>query len=340
MADRQLQRPMSRRRFIRISAAAAAGLAVAPPAGTAAAAGNATLTSWRGLTLGALTSIEIRHPDRARAERALTAAAREAERLAALFTLYHPGSALARLNAAGRLEAPAADLVRLLSEARALGDLTSGTFDVSVQPLWLAYAAHFLADTPTASGPPADALRRAADRVDYRAIEIEPASIRLARDGMALTLNGIAPGYLTDRVVELLKNEGFDSVLVDLGEIRASGTRDGREPWRAGIRDPLADDRIAREVPLLNQALATSAPGGFRFDAAGQFHHIFDPRTGSCPQRYAGVSVVAPTATLADALATASLLMPPEAIAASLRAASATRAILTDRAGATTVIEA
>ena len=56
---------------------------------------------------------------------------------------------------------------------------------------------------------------------------------------MALTLNGIAPGYMTDRIVELLKNEGLDHALVDLGEIRVIGSRADREPWRAGIRDPL-----------------------------------------------------------------------------------------------------
>jgi len=145
---------------------------------------------------------------------------------------------------------------------------------------------------------------------------------------MGLTLNGIAPGYMTDRIVELLKNEGLEHALVDLGEIRAIGARSGQKPWHAGIRDPFDTQRMAMEVPLADQALATSGGYGFRFDQAGRFHHIFDPRSGSCPHAYASVSVLASTATAADALATACYLMPIEALPAALRAGSASRAIV------------
>jgi thiamine biosynthesis lipoprotein len=176
--------------------------------------------------------------------------------------------------------------------------------------------------------------------VDYRALEVEPAAIRLARAGMALTLNGIAPGYMTDRIVELLKNEGLDHALVDIGEIRVIGARGEREPWRAGIRDPLDTRRIAMELPLTDQALATSGGYGFRFDRDGCFHHIFDPRSGGCPHAYASVSIVAPTATAADALSTACYLLPIDALAAALRAAGAARAVVVLPTGQTRSVEA
>jgi thiamine biosynthesis lipoprotein len=209
-----------------------------------------------------------------------------------------------------------------------------------VQPIWQAYAAHFFAAGADSAGPSADAIRRATELVDYRGLEVEPGAIRLARPGMALTLNGIAPGYMTDRIVELLKNEGLDHALVDLGEIRAIGTRAPHEPWRAGIRDPLHDDRVAMEVPLTDQALATSGGYGFRFDRDGCFHHIFDPRSGGCPHAYASVSVLASTATAADALATACHLLPLDALAPALRAAGATRAMVVLPTGRTRVVEA
>lgn len=328
----------TRRRFIRIAAAAT----LAQLAGTAAGARGEEerFAAWRGLAMGNLTRIEIRHPDRARATSILAAATQEIARLESVFTLYRADSALVRLNRAGRLADPPLDLVRLLAEARGYSEGTGGAFDVTVQPLWQAYAAHFFVAGADPAGPPTNVIRRAADLVDYRAIEVEPAAIRLARPGMAVTLNGIAPGYMTDRIVELLKNEGLDHALVDLGEIRVIGSRADHEPWRAGIRDPLDTHRVAMELPLTDHALATSGSYGFRFDRDGCFHHIFDPKSGTCPHAYASVSVVAPTATAADALATACYLMPFEALAPALRAAGAARAVVVLPTGQTRIVEA
>jgi thiamine biosynthesis lipoprotein len=327
-----------RRRFIRI--AAAATLAQLAATATAVRAEAGSISAWRGTAMGNLTRIEIRHPDGLRAARILSVAAAEIARLESIFTLYRADSALARLNRAGRLAGPPLDLVRLLAEAHDLSEGTDGAFDVTVQPIWQAYAAHFFAAGADPSGPPADAIRRAVDLVDYRSIEVGPQEIRLARPGMALTLNGIAPGYMTDRIIEVLKNEGLDCALVDLGEIRTAGMHSATEPWRVGLRDPLDERRVAMTLPLTEQAVATSGGYGFRFDTAGRFHHLFDPRTGACPQSYASISVVAPTATIADALATACQLTPLGGIAPVLKASTATCAIAMLYTGQTHIVNA
>jgi FAD:protein FMN transferase len=327
----------SRRRFIRIAAAATLAQLVGPAAGVRGEEGS---TAWRGLTMGTLTRIEVRDPDRARAARILATAAEEIARLEELFTLYQSDSALVRLNRDGRLDDPPFDLVRLLAEACDFSARTGGAFDVTVQPIWQAYATHFFTPGADPAGPPADVIRRATDLVGYRALEVEPGAIRLARPGMGLTLNGIAPGYMTDRIVELLKNEGLEHALVDLGEIRILGARSEREPWRAGIRDPFGGQRVAMEVPLADQALSTSGGYGFRFDRDGCFHHIFDPGSGRCPHGYASISVLARTATAADALATACYLMPLDALPSTLRAGGATRAIVVSPSGQLHTIDA
>jgi thiamine biosynthesis lipoprotein len=321
-----LSASISRRRFIRIAAGATVAHLVQPAASRAEVS---RFSAWRGVVMGNLTRIEIRHPDRERGRQVLSAAAAEIARMDSIFTLYRPESALARLNRVGRLADPPLDLLRLLAEARGFSERTEGAFDVTVQPIWQVYAAHFFADGADPGGPPRDAVRRAADLVDYRALEIEPRAVQFAKLGMALTLNGIAPGYITDRIVEILKNEGLRHALVDLGEIRTFGSRSDREPWRAGIRDPFDSQRVAMTVPLNEQALATSGAYGFRFDRDGRFHHLFDPRNGTCPQSYASVSIVAPTATVADALATACQSIPLVTMASVLEAAGATRAIAT-----------
>jgi thiamine biosynthesis lipoprotein len=288
---------------------------------------------WRGLALGNLASIEIRHADPAQAARLLDLATMEIARLESILSLYRPDSALSRLNRDGILRDPPLDLVRVLASARDLGAVTGGAFDVTVQPLWQAYADHFGGGKADPAGPSATTVSRTLEKVGYRALEIEPSVVGLNRAGMAVTLNGIAQGYITDRIAELLRDAGLEHVLVDLGEIRALGARDGAVPWRAGIQDPAGGAPLAA-FALTDQALSTSGSYGFRFDASGRFHHIFDPRSGTCPQLYASVSVLAPSATIADALATAGNLLPPDALAAALKAAGADRALLVETSGA------
>jgi thiamine biosynthesis lipoprotein len=293
---------ITRRRFVAITAAGGALLA------TGIARAAVPLHVWEGTALGARASLRLYHPDPAAAARLFETCRREIARLEQVFSLYRPDSAVSRLNAEGALDAPPLDLVRLLDESRRLGTLTGGVFDVTVQPLWLLYARHFATGAADPAGPPAAAVAEAAARVGQDALEVAPAQIAFARPGMAVTLNGIAQGYVTDRVAELLRREGLDRVLVDLGEARALGGHPDGRPWRAALADPLGG-RPTAELDLRDRALATSAPSGFAFDAAGRFHHIFDPRSGRPAGRYASVSVLAPDATVADALSTAFVQM-------------------------------
>ena len=326
-------RRVSRRRFMRIAAGAAScgGLALLGPARSLKA--EVAPAVWRGIALGNLAGIEIRHPDADKSAALLETARAEIERLESILSLYRPSSALSQLNRDGILRDPPLDLVNVLAQAQHFGALSNGAFDVTVQPLWKVYADHFSVRGCDPAGPGAKLVEQAATRIDYRALEIEPSVLGLNRAGMAVTLNGIAQGYITDRIAELLRNEALDHVLVDLGEIRALGTRDRDQPWRAGIENPRDWQRILAEVPLADRALATSGGYGFQFDPAGRFHHIFDPHSGACPHRYASVSVVASDATTADALATACNLLPVDTAAALLKAAGADRALFVDPDG-------
>jgi thiamine biosynthesis lipoprotein len=93
-------------------------------------------------------------------------------------------------------------------------------------------------------------------------------------------------------------------MLVDMGEMRALGAHPGGKPWQVGIADPQGPWRSLLTVPLRGQAIATSGAYGTPFDASGQWHHLFDPRTGRSARHYRSISVIAPNATTADALST------------------------------------
>jgi FAD:protein FMN transferase len=306
----KLSRPLPRRRFLAI-AAAACGLPVLPARTRGAAA---TLRVWQGAALGADATLQINHPDPAAADRLILACLAEVRRLEMAMSLYDSNSALVRLNRAGELADPPLDLVRVLSESAHFHARTNGAFDVTVQPLWALYAAHFSQSDPDPAGPKPEAIESVLARVGEPWLEVTASRIRFLRPGMGATLNGIGQGYITDRIVELLRANGIDQALVDMGETRAIGGHPAGGPWRVGLEVPRAPGQIAERVELADRAVATSGGYGTEFDAAGRFNHIIDPEGGGTSWRYAAVSVIAPTATEADALSVAFDLMPPERI--------------------------
>jgi thiamine biosynthesis lipoprotein len=132
---------------------------------------------------------------------------------------------------------------------------------------------------------------------------------------MALTLNGIAQGYITDRVARMLRDAGFRDLLIDLGEVRALGRAPGGRGWRVGLAlGP--GGTVTRRLELSDRAVATSAALGTVLDGAGRVGHILHPRRGAVAAPRAAVSVVDGSAAMADALSTAAVLMDEVAIAA------------------------
>jgi thiamine biosynthesis lipoprotein len=288
---------------------------------------------WRGSALGAQVSIEIHHPDRAEAARLVERCIQDVRRLEQQFSLYQACSAICTLNRTGVLVAPDADMVALLKASLLFAAMTDGAFDPTVQPLWQLYADHFASLSPDSEGPSPQKLAEALAKVGRHGLLVNEDRVALVKRGAAITLNGIAQGYATDRVVERLRAAGLSTTLVNMGEIRAIGVRPEGTPWRVGLADPERPGALTETVDLVDRAVATSAGAGFRFDSAGRFTHLFDPATGRSPQRYSTVSVIAPTATEADALSTAFSLMPLSGIADVVATRPGVQARVTDSGG-------
>lgn len=329
---------VTRRRFVSIAAACAAGglprlvrSAVEPPVEPVV---------WRGSAMGALGSMTLLHPDRNHAIALLSACLDEIARLEAILSLYRPDSTLARLNAAGELRDPPHELVELLGIALALSRSSGGAFDPTVQPLYQLYADHYAHPGAAPGGPSPEAIAGALRVVDYRGVEVAADRIRLHGRGMAITLNGIAQGYVTDRVADLLRAASFDDVLIDLGEARALGSGPQGRAWRAAVADPRQPSRTLFELPLGEgpgalSALATSAGYGTRFGPDPRVHHLFDPHSGHSANPWLSVSVAAARATLADGLSTTLAVSPRERAPALLAGHASTRAWLVDASGRT-----
>jgi len=281
----------TRRRFLTILA----GAAVLPTLADAAA-------SWRGIALGADAQIILDHPN---ADALIASAVEEISRLEGLFSLRRD-SQLTRLNAAGRLADPAPEMLELLSICSAINARTSGAFAPSIQPLWALYAERISAgNTPSAA-------EITAVNTGWQYVQFSSAEVRFAKPDMALTFNGIAQGFIADKIAALFRADGVENVLVDTGEIMALGHAPDGNPWPVTIAN--TGGKVA---PLCNVAMATSAPLGTVFDGAGTVGHILDPRTGLAGGQWAQVSVTATSAALADGLSTAFCLMDKAEIQAS-----------------------
>jgi thiamine biosynthesis lipoprotein len=155
--------------------------------------------------------------------------------------------------------------------------------------------------------------------VGFRKLKIDFDGRRLAKSHpeMEVDFNSIAPGYAADRIGELLEARGLSNYLVDIGgEVRGRGEKAAGQSWVVGIETPseVFAQGVEARVELRNLSLATS--GNYRnyFEKEGvRFSHILDPRTGRpVTHRLASVTVLHEKAALADAWATALLVLGPE----------------------------
>jgi thiamine biosynthesis lipoprotein len=293
--------PVTRRRFVSIFAATSAISLIPRWLG----AGDPKSVTWHGVALGAQAELTLQHSDEAWAREAITASIAEVARLEAIFSLHQADSALAQLNEAGRLDESPVELRELLARSVTLSRSSFGAFDATIQPLWSLYADYFANTDASPEGPSQEAIADRLRLVDWSKIEIEGALVAFGSPGMAVTLNGIAQGYITDRVGALLRERGFEHVLVSMGEELALGPKWDGSSWSIGIRNPRDPSAILTEVGMTRGAVATSGGYGYQFDPAGRFTHILDPKTGQPARRWASVTVVADNATLADGLSTA-----------------------------------
>ncbi len=303
MADSNLSayRPISRRGFLKIVAACgiSIGLGASLSRQWLEMEAGSTIQETRSL-MGTIINLTIIADDFYSGQTALQATFAEMERLIKILDHRRQTSALGQLNKQGfMLEAPA-ELVEVLSRALEIGELTEGSFDVTIKPVLDAYSTGKIVTHE---------LRRL---VDFRQIAITGKRVRLGQMGMAVTLDGLAKGRVVDGGVSMLRIMGFENILVEAGgDLVAQGSRFDGKPWKIGILSPREDRQpgTISAVPVKDLAVATSGDYLNSFTADFSLHHILDPRTLNSPAELASATVIAPTAMDADALSTALMVL-------------------------------
>jgi len=240
------------------------------------------------------------------------------ERLSELnqqLSTYQNDSVVSRFNAYRETDwfPVTQDTLYIVKQAQTISTQSGGAFDITVGPLvelWGFGAA------ATVSQPPASsAIDEAAKRTGFNNIEWRdtPPALKKNNAAIAIDLSAIAKGYAVDEVSQLLESKGINNYLVEVGgEIRAAGFKPGNELWRVAIERPAVGSRTVQMVlPLSDQAIATSGDYRNFFEYEGKrYSHSINPQTGWPADTGVGsVSVVASTAILADAWATALLVV-------------------------------
>jgi FAD:protein FMN transferase len=301
--------------FYRAAAIAAAAIGAATGCGSTTDRKPLVPVAETQRLMGAPWTITVHARSRAVGETAMAAAFAEIARLERVLSDYDPSSELARLSAAAPMAEPIVvsdDLWRVLVAAETLRDASGGAFDVAVGPLTTLWRQ----SRRSGKLPRPDKLAAARAAVGDGAVELLPEqhAIRLPKPGARLDPGGIGMGYAADRALAVLADRGIRSAMIDAsGDVLVSEPPPGRASWRIAVA-PLRPGGQGDWLELSNAAVTTSGDAYQAVEIDGvRYSHIVDPRTGIGVPGPAAVTVIAPDATSADALATAASVLGPEA---------------------------
>lgn len=234
-----------------------------------------------------------------------------------MMSTWKPDSELSRFNRhADTSPFPVSpEMIQIFQDARAVSEASRGAFDVTVGPIVNAWG---FGPEKKSSPPPDEEIAGLLERVGFEMIEIdvESSTLRKTRPDLYCDLSGIAQGFAADKTAEMLESMGYQDYMVDIsGEFRAKGLNASGEPWQIAIELPDAPERTAKlVVPLSDRALATSGDYRNYFEKDGtRFSHEIDPITGRpIGHKLASASVIMDRCSLADAYATALMVLGPD----------------------------
>ena len=311
------QSVLSRRRFLAVGVSGTAGLLLSGAAAWAEARSSIPSLLRALPIMGTAVECQAFHALPERARQAVEAAFAAVEQVDRDVSLYRPESDVGRLNRmAGRHDIAVCESTAVvLQESLGVGRKSRGALDVTITPLlnqWGFYSVR-------QEAPGSRQLDAALALVDYRRVHFDDlkGTVRLTRRGMQLDFGGVAKGYAVDQAVEALQLHGVHQGMVNAGgDLRLLGRHPDGDPWVVGVQHPLAPARLLLALSLDDGAVATSGNYlRYRVYNGRRYGHLLHPQLGYPADTALSLTVVAPTAMRADALATAALVMGRDGLA-------------------------
>jgi len=228
---------------------------------------------------------------------------------------YRSDSDIERFNdlPANRCQKMPASILKLIRVGEQLSEQSEGSYDLTVEPLLNLWG--FGPQGREEKVPAEQALAQARQRVGYQHLRIE--GDQLCKDAaVEVDFNSIAAGYAVDTIAARLEALGIHDYLAEAtGELKAAGKKLDGSPWRIALEEPRDDQQVAERIVAVD-GFGLSTSGDYRnyFEQGGRrYSHTFDARTGApVSNTLASVTVIHPSALMADGLSTLLLILGPE----------------------------
>jgi thiamine biosynthesis lipoprotein len=252
------------------------------------------------------------HEDERVALHAIELAIAEIRRIEELLTTFRDSSQTNRINAAAGIAPVRVDreVFDLVARSLRISKLTQGAFDLSYGSIDRRF---WNFDTGMKSLPTKEAAIRSVHQINYRNIILDEknCTVYLKKEGMRIGFGGIGKGYAADRARMIMQQQGLENGVVNAaGDLCCWGTGPEGNAWTIGIADPDATHHPFSSLELKDAAVATS--GNYeKFVIIGgkKYAHTIDPKTGFPVSGIKSVTVICPSAELADAMATPVMVM-------------------------------
>jgi thiamine biosynthesis lipoprotein len=281
------------------------------------------------IVMGTVVEITVANRSEELARSAIADGMSEFQRIDDLMSSYKPDSAVSKVNQTGSAaKVPVGEEVyRVLREAVAISGASGGAFDPTIWPVSQLWGFDRGGNIPIP-----ELLTNKLPMVGYKNVIFDDSafSVGFKSNGMGLDLGAIAKGWAIDRAMEKLMARGIRNAIIDAGgDLRVIGARPGKNFWRIGVQHPRDPGALIFTFELRDTAIVTSGDYERFFVADGvRYHHILNPSTGKPARSCQSVTVLAPTASEADACATAAFVLGPAKGLAFLRARPGVRGVI------------
>ena len=252
-------------------------------------------------------SISAYGSDSKEAEKALDNCRKEIKSLDSQFSVTNADSEVSRINGSkGQGISLSNDADKILTSALELSEKTKGALDISLYPIVREWGF----TTGEYKIPSKETLAELLKNTGYEKISCKDNFLTMPEEFM-IDLGAVAKGYGSDRAIQILKEKGITSALVNLGgNIALLGSKPDGSDWSVGVQDPFGDG-YACVVKVSDKYIVTSGNYQRYFEEGGKrYCHIIDPETG-CPvdNGLASVTVIGDSGIICDGLSTALFVM-------------------------------
>jgi len=271
------------------------------------ACGRTPLQEQQAYVFGTRVEVLVVSEDPEQGRKAIAAVLREFDRLHRAYHAWQE-SELTTLNSAifsGRPWKVTPELAEFIQEAQSLSKQGDYLFDPGIGQLiklWGFQADEFKAELP----PPADIKAWLENKPSIADISLDGTTVRSRNRNVALDFGGYLKGVALDRAAAILRAQGINNALINIGgNVMALGSKQGK-PWRVGIQHPRQPGPLATVTLADGEAIGTSGDYQRFFEVDGErYAHLLDPRTGYPANHTQAVTVLIPagprSGTLSDA---------------------------------------